>query len=405
MEFYDYEKRLNRPVKLKIPEFQSGERLNHIVFADQFTRGTLERLGRSADRIRKLAKSREGSRFLSDLLRHKRAMLYFTQPSTRTFLSFEAACQILGIRTSEVRDASTSSESKGESGFDSVRMFSSYFDVVIMRSVVPQFAECCAYMMNELQQSSRRSVPVVNAGAGADEHPTQALLDIYTISRAFSYQRDNESTKNPWIDELRREYPGLRPGIDGKIFAFCGDMRRGRTVRSLTHLLSQYKDITMCFVSPPSEKLSMTSEFRAMLVERKVNLREVDSLEAKIDGVPLIETVDCLYMTRIQREHNRPEDEEEFKQIDFSKYKLTPKLVSRMKTCAAILHPFPRDQEFEEIPTSIDTDPRAYYFRQARNGMWSRAALLAYLFDIDQDIADYYEDYTREMSDFNVGAL
>lgn len=405
MEFYDYEKRLIRPVKVKIPEFQTGERLNHIVFADQFTRGTLERLGRSADRIRTLAKSREGSRFLSDLLRHRRAMLYFTQPSTRTFLSFEAACQILGIRTSEVRDASTSSESKGESGFDSVRMFSSYFDIVIMRSVIAQFAECCAYMMNDLQQSSRRSIPIVNAGAGADEHPTQALLDIYTISRAFSYQKENESSKRTWLEELRADYPEIRPGIDGKTFGFCGDLRRGRTVRSLTHLLCQFKDVTMYFICPPKSRLAMTNEFRSMLLERKVHVREFESLEDQVDGVPLIEKLDCLYMTRIQREHNRPEDEEEFRQIDFSRYKLTPKLVSRMKRCAAILHPFPRDQEFGEIPTSIDTDPRAYYFRQARNGMWSRAALLAYLFDVDQDIADYYEDYTKDLSDFNEGAL
>jgi aspartate carbamoyltransferase catalytic subunit len=149
----------------------------------------------------------------------------------------------------------------------------------------------------------------------------------------------------------------------------------------------------------------MTNEFRSMLLERKVHVREFESLEDQVDGVPLIEKLDCLYMTRIQREHNRPEDEEEFRQIDFSRYKLTPKLVSRMKRCAAILHPFPRDQEFGEIPTSIDTDPRAYYFRQARNGMWSRAALLAYLFDVDQDIADYYEDYTKDLSDFNEGAL
>ena len=237
MEFYDYEKRLIRPVKVKIPEFQTGERLNHIVCADQFTRGTLERLGRSADRIRTLAKSREWSRFLSDWLWHRREWLNCRQPSTRSFLSFAAGCPILGIRTSAVRDASTASESKGESGFDSVRMFSSYFDIVIMRSVIAQFAECCAYMMNDLQQSSRRSIPIVNAGAGADEHPTQALLDIYTISRAFSYQKDNESSKRTWLEELRADYPEIRPGINGKPFRFCCDYRMGITVPSLTHLL------------------------------------------------------------------------------------------------------------------------------------------------------------------------
>ena len=164
-----YESRLDRPIKVKAPDFVSGERLQHVLFSGQFTRPTLEKLGRLADKIRLLAKSREGSRFLIDLLSHKRAMLYFTQPSTRTFLSFAAACQILGITCNEVRDISTSSESKGESPFDSMRMFSSYFDIIIMRSHIPRFAECCAYMMNDLASSQHRNLPIINAGAGSDE--------------------------------------------------------------------------------------------------------------------------------------------------------------------------------------------------------------------------------------------
>ena len=129
LDLYDYEARLPRPVKVKIPDFQSGERLRHIIFAAQFTRPLQEKLGRLADRVRLLAKSTEGIRFLNQLLSHKRAMLYFTQPSTRTFLSFAAACQILGISCNEVRNPSVSSEAKGESPFDSMRMFSSYFDM------------------------------------------------------------------------------------------------------------------------------------------------------------------------------------------------------------------------------------------------------------------------------------
>lgn len=405
MEFYDYENRLQRPVKVKLPDFQSGERLNHIIFADQFSKQILDRLGKTADRIRVLAKSQEGYLFLNGLLRHKRAMLYFTQPSTRTFLSFQAACQILGLVCAEVRDPSTSSETKGESPFDSMRMFSSYFDVVIMRSKVPQFAECCAYMMNDLGTDRRRSVPIINAGAGADEHPTQALLDIYTIQRAMSFYDDRNSSNWEWIDELRETYPGLRKGIDGKVFGFCGDVRRGRTMRSLAHLLSQYKDITMYVVSPPHPKLAMTREFREMLIGRGIDLREVSGLDERVNDVPVIKLLDCLYMTRIQTEHNRPEDEEEFAKIDFSKFRLTPKLASDMKSYAAILHPFPRDERFGEIPTSVDADPRAHYFRQARNGMWIRAALLAYLFDVDATISDYYGEYTQQISDYNVGAL
>lgn len=405
MDFHDYEQRLARPVKVKIPDFQTGERLNHIIFADQFTRPTIERLARTADRIRTLSKSVDGCRFLRDLLHYKRAMLYFTQPSTRTFLSFTAACQILGIACSEVRDTKTSSESKGESPFDSMRMFSSYFDVVIMRSRIPQFAECCAYMMNDLRHTSRRNVPVVNGGAGADEHPTQALLDLYTIERALAFYHERDSSQWKWIDELRRQQPGLRKGIDGKIFGFCGDIRRGRTIRSLCQLLSQYKNVSMYFIAPPHPKLSLPQDVRQRLLDRGVDVREFGSFEDRDEGVPVIEKLDCLYMTRIQREHNSAEDEAEFASLDMNQYKLSPELVARMKSYAAILHPFPRDSEFGEIPESIDNDERSHYFRQARNGMWIRAALLAYLFDSDSTIADYYEDFTRDVRDYNLGAL
>ena len=125
-------------------------------------------------------------------------------------------------------------------------------------------------------------------------------------------------------------------------------------------------------------------------------MREFRSFEDMIDGKTVLEQLDCLYMTRIQREHNTGEDEAAFREIDFSLYCLDKARLSRMKPYAAILHPFPRYQELNEIPTFIDDDDRAYYFRQARNGMWVRTALLAYLFDVDGAIHDYYDDYTRE---------
>lgn len=401
MEFYDYESRLRRPAKVKVPDFQDGDRLKHVVFADQFSRPLLGRLGRSADRIRLLSKSQEGCRFLNDLLRHKRAMLYFTQPSTRTFLSFTAASQILGMSCAEVRDPQTSSESKGESQIDSMRMFSSYFDVVIMRSVVAKFAECCAYMMNDLHETSRRNIPIINGGAGSDEHPTQALLDTYTIQRTMEYFHPRDSSQWSMFEDLRKDNPSLRRGIDGKTFAFCGDICRGRTIRSLAVLLSQYDDITMYFVNPPHPTLALPPELRQRLLERGVKVLERNSFLEVGERKPLIEEVDCLYMTRIQREHNTPEDEQSFQELDFEQYKLTPELVNRMPRYASILHPFPRDAGFGEIPTSIDVDPRAHYFRQARNGMWIRSALLAYLFDVDSAIADYHQDYTRQTEDYD----
>ena len=396
LSFADYESRLDRPVKVKIPEFSSGERLRHLIFSGQFTRPMLDKLCRLADKIRLLSKSNEGHRFLNTLLSHKRAMLYFTQPSTRTFMSFAAACQILGMPCNEVRDPSVSSEAKGESPFDSMRMFSSYFDLIVMRSGIPKFAECCGYMMNTLASSNQRSVPILNAGAGADEHPTQALLDIYTIRRAFSFMDPKDSRQWTRYDELRETFPELQKGISGKTIGFCGDIRRGRTVRSLAQLLALHEQVRLVFVSPPHPTLSLPRDLKDKLIDSKVDVRECHSLEDTLDGKPLIEQLDALYMTRIQREHNSPEEERELKDLDYSHFKLTKALVARMKPYAAILHPFPRDKDFGEIPPAIDDDSRAYYFRQARNGMWARAALVAHIFDVDGEINDYYEQYNSE---------
>src|ERR687897_1679398 len=206
-----YETRLQRPVRMKTPEFERNGRIRHVIFSGQFTPPFLEEFGGIADMIRILSKSRAGQDFLINLLPHRRAMLYFTQPSTRTFLSFMAACQILGITCNEVRDASTSSETKGETRFDSIRMFSSYFDLIIMRSPVARLAEACAYLMNDLASKGSRSVPIVNAGSGADQHPTQALLDVYTLQRTFQFASPKDSPAANRFDELRERkgYEGL----------------------------------------------------------------------------------------------------------------------------------------------------------------------------------------------------
>ena len=406
MDFYSYESRLNRPLMAKLPELQSSnDRLKHVIFSAQFDRELLEHLARIADMIRALSQSREGCDFLSGLLNHKRAMLYFTQPSTRTFLSFMAACQLLGLSCAEVRDPAVSSEVKGESPFDSVRMFSSYFDVIIMRSVVPNFAECCSYLMNDLDEFNHRSVPIVNAGSGADEHPTQALLDIYTIQRTFRFTHPKDSSNWTRLTELRNTYPTLTPGLSGKVYGFCGDIGRGRTVRSLARLLARWDDVTMYFIAPDDSRLKLGADLKNWLLGQGVNVHEVDSFDSPAeDGRPVIESVDCLYMTRIQQEHDR-EGESAYDGIDLTRFHLNRELVGRMKDYAAVLHPFPRDSRVGEIPTEIDNDPRAMYFRQARNGMWARAALLAFLFDVDGRIASRYQRDYSDYHDYNVGVL
>ena len=390
LDLLHYQPRIGRPIKMKLPELQRNERLRHVIFSGQFTPSMLDDLASTADKIRVLSKNREGQDFLINLLHHKRAMLYFTQPSTRTFLSFMAACQILGITCNEVRDPTTSSETKGETRFDSLRMFSSYFDLIIMRSKLPKLAESCAYLMNDLESTDNRSVPILNAGSGADEHPTQALLDIYTLQRTFQFADPQATTVAARLEELRQAYPQLTEGLANKVYGFCGDIGRGRTVRSLASLLANYEGVTLIFIAPDDPTLALHDDLRTRLLDRGVKILEVESFDDLIDGKPIIEALDALYMTRIQKEHNAPGDEEKFAALDLARYKLTPKLTARMKTYAPILHPFPRDQHFGEIPPEIDNDPRAMYFRQARNGMWIRAALLASVFDVDHQIDRFF---------------
>lgn len=392
LDLLHYKSRIDRPVRIKIPELQRDERLRHVIFSGQFNADMLEELGGTADKIRVLSKIREGQDFLIKLLHHKRAMLYFTQPSTRTFLSFMSACQILGITCNEVRDPTTSSETKGETRFDSIRMFSSYFDLIIMRSKLASLAESCAYLMNDLDETGNRSVPIINAGSGADEHPTQALLDIYTLQRTFQFSDPKDSPVSSRFEELRKDHPDLTRGLSNKVYGFCGDIGRGRTVRSLVSLLTNYSNATIIFIAPNDPTLALKDDLRRRLIDRGVRMFEVDSFEEPIDGVPVIQKLDALYMTRIQKEHNNPSDEQHFAQLDLSRYKLSHDLVSRMKSYAPILHPFPRDQHFGEIPPEIDDNPRAMYFRQARNGMWIRAALLATIFGVDHQISRYYHE-------------
>ncbi len=392
LDLLHYKPRIERPVKQKIDELQQGERLRHVIFSAQFSVEQLEDLGSTADKICMLSRTPSGQDFLIRLLSHKRAMLYFTQPSTRTFLSFMAACQILGITCNEVRNPTTSSETKGETHFDSIRMFSSYFDLIIMRSPLARLAEACAYLMIDLEESDNRSVPIVNAGSGADEHPTQALLDIYTLQRTFQFADPKDSSITTRYEQLQERYPNLTRGLAGKTYGFCGDIGRGRTVRSLANLLANYEGVTLIFIAPRHPTLALGDDLRQRLLDRGVRIHEVDSFEEVVDGQPVIEGLDALYMTRIQKEHNDAADAASFAEIDFSRYKLTLDLVARMKQYTPILHPFPRDQHFGEIPPEIDDDPRAMYFRQARNGMWVRAALLSSVFGVDRQIAEFFRD-------------
>ncbi len=335
----------------KAAYFRDADRERHVIVAQQFDRGRLDSLGALATRIRRVAKSHRGLDFLQSVLSHKRAMLYFSQPSTRTFLSFCAACEILGIKLGEVRDPSTSSEFKGETQDDSMRTFSSYFDLIIMRSQVGGLAERVAWLL----ANSERPIPVINAGSGKDQHPTQALLDVYTLQRSFED----------------------RGGIDGKRVVFVGDLMRGRTVRSLAVLLTQYRDVEQCFVAP--EALQIGEDIQAVLRQRGVRFRLSDDLHRELPSA------DAVYMTRVQNEWDTTTGESE--RIDISRFCFGLPELALLGPSSVILHPLPRR---EEISPAVDGDPRAVYWRQMRNGMWVRAALIAALFKKESLIRDYF---------------
>ncbi len=314
----------------------------HVIDPQQFGRDSLDRLCRLATQIRGIAKTQAGARHLQTLLAHRRGMLYFTQPSTRTFLSFSNACHILGIRTSEIRDRSTSSEVKGESFSDSIRTFSSYVDVIIMRSPHAGRAQAAADLMDSIP----RPVPVINAGSGSDQHPTQALLDIYTLERSFSEAG----------------------GIHGKTIGLMGDLKRGRTARSLCHLLKNYPNVSLSLIAPPA--FAMEKDVTEFLAREGISYVETHDLDQELPKL------DALYVTRMQSEWDT---DGESSQVDSSKFRVTVETLAKLKDTAVIMHPLPRGPE---IDPAVDLDPRAVYWRQERNGMWMRAALLVEIFGV-----------------------
>jgi len=355
------------PTSHRVSLLSHDGRLFHVILAQQFDRELIDKLCCLSEMIRSIAESRQGSDFLRRQLCHKRAMLYFVQPSTRTFLSFAAACQIMGMPYNEVRDPSTSSEVKGESESDTVRVLSQYFDTIVMRHPAEGFAEAMAHRLNDM----RRTIPLVNGGSGKDQHPTQALLDIYTLHRSMG--RSLLSPGKP-------SFAG-NP-FEGKTIAFVGDLKRGRTVRSLVYLLTRYPGVRMLFIAP--DELQIGEDILEYIQRMDVPHDFRDTLESSVPEC------DAIYMTRLQDEHDR---QGESQRIDYSRFHLTLAMAAKFKPELAILHPLPRRHE---VDVALDTDPRAKYWEQVQNGMWMRAGLMSYIFNVDAAIIDhYYRDYAR----------
>ncbi len=274
------------------------------------------------------------ARPVQKLLEGKVVATLFFEPSTRTRLSFESAINRLGGKIVGFADSSSSSVTKGETLHDTIRMVNSYCDLIVMRH---------PYEGSARYASEIASVPVINAGDGANQHPTQTLLDLYSI-------RKTQGT----LDNLN-------------IF-MVGDLKYGRTVHSLLMAMARW-NTTFNFISP--EELRMPDEFKLYLDSSGLKYYE------HLDFSEIISKADIIYMTRVQRERfSDPIEYEKVKNV----YVLRNAMLRNTKPTMKILHPLPR---VNEIHTDVDSNPKAYYFEQALNGVFTRQAILCNLLGIN----------------------
>ncbi len=296
----------------------------HIISVKQFSRDDLTYVFEVAHEMREMV-LRVGS---FDLLKGKILANLFYEPSTRTSSSFTSAMERLGGSVIPINEVRYSSVAKGESLPDTVRTLEAYADVVVLRHPQKGAAALAA-------QYARK--PIINAGDGTGEHPTQALLDLFTI-----------------VEELGQ--------VDGLTITMLGDLKYGRTVHSLARLLSLY-DVRLNYVSP--EILRMPAEIIDELAARGIPQAEHSTLE------DVLAETDVLYVTRVQKE--RFEDPAAYETVKGA-YIITPETMRQAKSRMILMHPFPR---VGEISMEVDADPRAAYFRQMEYGLYVRMALLA----------------------------
>jgi aspartate carbamoyltransferase catalytic subunit len=296
----------------------------HILSVEQFSREMLLDLFEHADYLRALPRSSQRSRLANGIL-----ATVFYEPSTRTRLSFESAMARLGGSVLSVENAvKSSSATKGESIEDTARIIAGYADAIVMRHPEAGMPERASRVVEK---------PVINAGDGAREHPTQALLDLYSLRRELG-------------------------SIDGLHIAIVGDLKYGRAPRSLAMLLTQTHGTRITFLAPPT--VPMRDDIKQALERSGVTYVEEQSLD---DVLP---HVDAVYQTRIQRE--RFADQATYEQSR-GHYTIDSKAMALLPDHAIVLHPLPR---VDEIEPSVDGDTRAAYFRQAENGVFIRMALL-----------------------------
>jgi len=274
-----------------------------------------------------------------DVCRHKILATLFFEPSTRTRLSFESAMLSLGGSVLGFSSASNTSASKGESVSDTISVVSSYCDIIAMRH--PKEGA-------PLVATRKSTVPLINAGDGGHNHPTQTLTDLLTIYRE-------------------------KGRLDNLTIGFCGDLKFGRTVHSLTKAMSRYKNIKFVFIAPPELKIPEYLK-HDLLDDKNLDYKEAETIEE------VIEDLDILYMTRVQKE--RFFNEQDYIRLKDT-YILDLKKLEKSKSDLIVMHPLPR---VNEIAIEVDDDPRAKYFDQVQNGRFMRMALILKMLGLENEV-------------------
>ncbi|MEE2627637.1 MAG: aspartate carbamoyltransferase [Candidatus Latescibacterota bacterium] len=304
------------------------KQFRHVIESQQFDLASLEAIFSMSEEMEQVVQH-----YGSNILNRRVMATLFYEPSTRTRLSFESAMARLGGAVLTTESAQEfSSAAKGETLEDTIRVVAGYADVIVLRHFESGASQRAAEVAG---------IPVINAGDGAGQHPTQSLLDMYTIRREIGQ-------------------------IDSISIALVGDLANGRTVRSLCYLLAKYKSPKIYFVAP--SVVRMKEDIKDYLRRHDTDFEEVEDLHA------VAREVDVIYQTRIQRERfgDRPHEYEQAR----GKYIIDQTVLDCMRKEAIVMHPLPR---VDEIDTAVDGDPRAAYFRQAHNGLYVRMALLRML--------------------------
>ena len=304
------------------------KQFRHVIESQQFDLASLEAIFSMSEEMEQIVQH-----YGSNILNRRVMATLFYEPSMRTRLSFESAMARLGGAVLTTESAQEfSSAAKGETLEDTIRVVAGYADVIVLRHFESGASQRAAEVAG---------IPVINAGDGAGQHPTQSLLDMYTIRREIGQ-------------------------IDSISIALVGDLANGRTVRSLCYLLAKYKSPKIYFVAP--SVVRMKEDIKDYLHRHNTDFEEVEDLHA------VAREVDVIYQTRIQRERfgDRPHEYEQAR----GKYIIDQTVLDCMRKEAIVMHPLPR---VDEIDTVVDGDPRAAYFRQAHNGLYVRMALLRML--------------------------